>query len=626
MANEMKQKTFIRAAGRTLLGHASESNAEYICYVSYPDSTAIRGLYGLASGMAGSCRQDKASELAIEILKAKFEECIKSNHPDFSGALKSAFVRINEKLIEQNMELAENNGVMRASLVCGFIDRDDTAYLGYSGGGAVYLIEQGRISRLTRSVGAQNLDDLDPEWLEEGSMPAGWSSDHFRPSFISQKLERGSILAFCSEGLLSRIGNTTIQEILSRAPTVEEGVNELVESAGRTDGSSDVSAVVVRIESEAATAEPELEPEVVEDTRRSASLLAVKYIIVSTLIVLIGAGALFIPAVIAPRFRPFNDTGSRETEKTESSRKPVSTVIDTSAQRSSSRPATQGGRISIQTTPPGAKVFIDGVQEEQLTPTILELDKDSKIELRIEREGFEPYEEKMSISEGVQIERVIRLDTLSPRNGTLRVFCRPECEEIIFDGRTVAGSPKRQFILTEIAPGEYSVSARRGNDTRKEGVTIVPDLAQAVSFRFQDDKQLPVPVDNIAGDRAENISRGTEVEVVDTRAVDGNNEFIRTAPVPIGVPEENTTASNDREESREARPERAFFTVATNVEDCNIRVLKNGELILTGFSGMRMDVEPGRYTIVAEKSGYRDVQMDVTLDKNYQVVNMYLGR
>jgi hypothetical protein len=57
-----------------------------------------------------------------------------------------------------------------------------------------------------------------------------------------------------------------------------------------------------------------------------------------------------------------------------------------------------------------------------------------------------------------------------------------------------------------------------------------------------------------------------------------------------------------------------------------VMVLKDNNLIMTGFSGTRYDTKPGRYVIEVSKPGYDEVQRDVALDKEFQVIRFDLKK
>ena len=106
--------------------------------------------------------------------------------------------------------------------------------------------------------------------------------------------------------------------------------------------------------------------------------------------------------------------------------------------------------ISVDSDPEGATVYLNG-KNEGVTPVKIEnLDAGNYI-LKIEKEGFAPYTEKITISKG---ETIIRNITLKKAETVLSIDSEPEGAELFLNGEDVGKTP---FKKLNIKPGIYNV-------------------------------------------------------------------------------------------------------------------------------------------------------------------------
>lgn len=621
----------IRSAGRTVRGTGHAINAEYICCVNYPGDAGPLGLYAVADGAAGTSDAEIASEIAVRSLRNCIED--RFRREDFKGGhiLAECLGEVNAALLEETR--IKGNGVLAASIMCSYIEKD-TAHIAYAGGGAAYLVEPGKIMRLTEDVGAGPLEGIDLETLDEGRVPPGWSDSCFKPITLSQKLRRGSSLLFCSDGLVSRVTNVRIQEILLHTESQDEAVERLMEEARKHDDSDDISAVLISLEG---TGEPE--PEYIEQISYPSPSLIRKYAVVLTVVAAVAAVSLLheqLMKLTGPTY------GMRHAEVIE----PAAPAASDRAEPAVPAPARSAGAsapaadIDIKTQPPGAKIFINGVQEQELTPALVEVPAGAQVALRIEMEGYQPHTEELTLAEDQEIQRVLTLRPEAPPAGSLIVKCVPRCDRMALDGTDIKGFPRSEITLRQIEPGRRQLEAFYGPQIQGRTIHIQPDITQATVFRFSEDAR--------AGSQAAAASNQRQPRP-DARPRAGQNAPSRTPPPErpevqvvetqphVSGDETSLMVENDEENLAELARDSlygadtdavniAFFTVKSSVPECNIMIFQDGALAHTGFTDVRYDLEPGVYTLQVSKPGYRDISKEIELTKEYQTIEIEMQK
>ncbi len=605
-ASEIQQATqlSVRSSGRTLKGAAHEANYEYICCVNYTGPGRARGLYGIAEGISGL--KTEASELAIETLKKCFKQIRDSDSFNGSsllpGCMKEVHAALEKKGVGENGESAE------ASIVCAYLE-GDMAHIAVAGGGAAYMMENGKISRLTQDTGAANLENTDLSLMQPGQAPAGFPKGAFEPLFISQQMPPRGVLLLCSSGLIARVDPITIQDTLAGASSLDEAADMLLEEAHRRDNSADVGIVLSRLETPIEIKRPPAR----ESVAYSGWLFLKKYLLVALLLAAIGMIIVYGTNKLATQ-QERNRTQKTEIQRTLPVIEPIHGTDE------ETKTAADQGTLSLKVSPAEARVFIDGVQQPESGEYSIGLEAGRTSELRIEAAGFETYIEKITAAKDNTLERYISLKLAKPKNGSLLVICQPECSSLTLDGKSVeSGFPRTDIMLREIAPGNHRVKASYEGTTHGESLKIVPGVTQSVTFTFggAKAKQTQTTLQPQKATQSDRTEENPRVDIVNTRP----NNVEKAQPSQL-----KTTRTPPSSSISSPATEAAFFRVDTNVTDCTVMVFKNNSLIDSGFSGTRFEVKPGRYTIRVSKPGYEEEQRDVTLANEYQVLQFDLRR
>ena len=108
------------------------------------------------------------------------------------------------------------------------------------------------------------------------------------------------------------------------------------------------------------------------------------------------------------------------------------------------------GELEIRSEPSGAMVSVDG-KEARKTPLILSRIRPGQHQVRVFHEGYEPYEERVGVSEG---ERKQIFASLKKVTGNLLVRSEPPGASISIDGKPVGVGP---YEGKDLSPGKHKV-------------------------------------------------------------------------------------------------------------------------------------------------------------------------
>jgi hypothetical protein len=124
------------------------------------------------------------------------------------------------------------------------------------------------------------------------------------------------------------------------------------------------------------------------------------------------------------------------------------------------------GTLNVSTNPPGAQLFIDGV-ERGLTPVTVSL-KPGPHALELRGSGA-PRLMPVTITAGAQVSQYIELPPTAPTSGELRVRTDPAGARVSVDGIARGVSP---LTVVDLPPGEHAVLFESDLGSVKQTVTI----------------------------------------------------------------------------------------------------------------------------------------------------------
>lgn len=576
-----KSSIIIRSAGRTLKGRAHEQNSDYFCCFEYPLSEAIRGVYGVADGGRSPKEGARASEMAVEILKDKIKKARENAEEPFAETLvERTFKDIHRELRSQRT--AENEPATIASLTCGCLVRD-TFYFGHAGTCAAYLIEGGAVHRLT-----EDLKPADGDMPEEQRRRLIGLEENLQADYFTHRVTRNATLIFCSNGLPARVENIAIQESVVKADSPDQVAEMLVNLAVSRGETDDITVVVVSL-----TVKDVETPEYVPGIRYPVGMLATKYVSVALLLCVLS---------LMYHYRGIYLNIYAEGQRPSQTQVAVNTSGPAPAMPV--MPVVPHSKLTLESNPSGALVYVDGMEQGKGTPIELELPDGKSYTIRLQREGYQPYEGEVRLENGVDEYRKISLKKASEsaQPSVLAIRCEQTCEDVYLDGRKIGNASVRELMLQDVPAGVHTITAVREGTTKTEKVRLVSGGSRIVAFTFPVREATPV----------EEIVRAT-----------GRTDSGNTPPAPVMRRAEPVIAVH-RPTVGTAPEGRAYMVVKSNVSAGSVMVFDGTRLVFAGFTGDRVDLAPGKYKVQVSKDGYTPVVRDVTVDQGLQVVQVDL--
>jgi hypothetical protein len=124
------------------------------------------------------------------------------------------------------------------------------------------------------------------------------------------------------------------------------------------------------------------------------------------------------------------------------------------------------GTLVMTSNPPGAKLFVDGV-ERGVTPVTVAL-KPGAHQLELRGDGA-PRLMPITMAVGAQVSQYIELPKTASTSGQLQVRTEPAGAKVSIDGTARGTSP---VTVPDLAPGEHAVLLESANGTVKQIVAI----------------------------------------------------------------------------------------------------------------------------------------------------------
>ena len=250
-----------RFAGMTDTGLLREHNEDSLLLM--PEY----GIVAVADGMGGHRSGDVASQLAISTLADFFQVVVGHDgtwpfpaDPELSDEenyVISGLRLANRRIFDRSLRTMADFGMGTTIVTAMFTRRADRVTVGHVGDSRCYRIRGAEILQLTR----------DHSLISDARHMAPWMTDEemsqLPPNVITRALgiredvavdmrteetALGDIYVLCSDGLSGLVSDEQIQEIIARAPSLDDACRELIERANFFGGTDNITAVLVKIE------------------------------------------------------------------------------------------------------------------------------------------------------------------------------------------------------------------------------------------------------------------------------------------------------------------------------------------------------------------------------------------
>ena len=238
--------THWRYAGATDTGLVRQSNQDAI-YVD--DQLAM-----VADGMGGHAAGEVASAMAIEIIRNEFEV-----KPTVDG-LYSAINTANTEVLSDAKRNPEHFGMGTTVIAIGLtrdVDGVTSPTLFHVGDSRAYQLRDGALRQLSED------HSVAEEWVRMGRLTPEEAAVHPRRhqltrgigveetiaiDVLSLKAEPGDRILLCSDGLSNELDSDTLARLSSAPFTLDEAVQQLVESARQSGGRDNISALLLEFD------------------------------------------------------------------------------------------------------------------------------------------------------------------------------------------------------------------------------------------------------------------------------------------------------------------------------------------------------------------------------------------
>jgi len=215
------------------------------------DSSFARApVFVVADGMGGAQAGEVASQIAVEAFEGGLPE---EGTPE--ERLSVVVQRANRRIHELSRSEAELAG-MGTTVTAAYLDEDCVA-IAHVGDSRAYLLRGGRLKRLTQD------HSLVGELMARGKLTEEEALEHPQRSIITRALgpetsvevdtwsypvRADDVVLLCSDGLTSMISEQRVQEILTRARTLREAADRLIDDANAAGGRDNITVVLFRVE------------------------------------------------------------------------------------------------------------------------------------------------------------------------------------------------------------------------------------------------------------------------------------------------------------------------------------------------------------------------------------------
>jgi len=242
----------LSAAVHTDIGRRREHNEDaFHC-------DAAAGLFIVADGMGGKAAGEAASRAVVTVLPALLRQALESlRRPTparVRGTLARSLNRLSQNLYRQSRDHPALAGLGSTAAV--LLARDGVGYVSHAGDSRVYRLCGGRLERMTNdqttAMALVRLGNLAPADAE--SHPLSHSLEEYigketalNPGARYRRLRPGDRWLLCSDGLTRGLTDEALRRILRRHPGTETACRALVDAANASDGSDNITALVVDV-------------------------------------------------------------------------------------------------------------------------------------------------------------------------------------------------------------------------------------------------------------------------------------------------------------------------------------------------------------------------------------------
>jgi len=241
----------VKSFGMTDIGKKRKTNQDYLFYSDEPVG-CFPNLYIVADGMGGHRAGDKASSLAVN----RFVELLRHQKDrELPFLIMERLLRqVNDEVLKTAQREDQYAGMGTTMVVCTVAD--GTAYIMNVGDSRLYYYN-GTLKQITLDhslveelVRAGELDTWESRNHPQKNIitRAIGVSESVTPDFFRVRMEEGSLVLLCSDGLTNMVDDEDLAGILSLPVPEEELAGKCIEEALFYGGADNIAVVIARLE------------------------------------------------------------------------------------------------------------------------------------------------------------------------------------------------------------------------------------------------------------------------------------------------------------------------------------------------------------------------------------------
>ena len=214
---------------------------------------SLPNLFIVADGMGGHNAGDFASRFAVNSI---VEYIRRSDEKNSIKLMEDAIEAANSGLIAESSEHEELKGMGTTLVVATVID--GYAYIANVGDSRLYTMHSG-LTQITRD------HSLVEEMVRMGEITRADARNHpdkniitralgaspeVRADFFDFRVEPGTLILMCSDGLTNMVDDSTIEAILMENDSVEDKTVRLIDTANRNGGKDNIAVIIIEPDGE----------------------------------------------------------------------------------------------------------------------------------------------------------------------------------------------------------------------------------------------------------------------------------------------------------------------------------------------------------------------------------------
>jgi PPM family protein phosphatase len=215
------------------------------------------GVFVVADGMGGHQSGEVASRMAASSVAGYFRSG--PRRPSIREALVSSIADANAKIFARADDSRAHRGMGTTVVAAAFCPSDAMLYIAHAGDSRCYRIRDGRMAQLTRDhsllqdalIERPDLTESDLSYLPRNVITRALGiGPSVELDVRAEPVEPGDCFLLCSDGLHGLVTDGDMVNIVMGSRTLTDACKALIKRANANGGKDNITAVLMRIESE----------------------------------------------------------------------------------------------------------------------------------------------------------------------------------------------------------------------------------------------------------------------------------------------------------------------------------------------------------------------------------------